>query len=290
MSNRLSNHLSDEQILCLIDGETPAEQAAAERQHLADCSECEAREAYLRSSLAEIVGLLNPIPDAALSDAIGARARLRAQLRQASRPQREGWLRRLEVAMYGQRRILLYAELAVMVLAVCLITWRGVAIVNGLSGDNETRFEPNHMLTPGATRPVTLAEICPLDNDNDLDPEVTPSKRKAVFEAYGIKSRTVGKDYQVDYLINPQLGGTDDIKNLWPEPYGSVWNAHAKDSLEKRLHQMVCERQIDLESAQRDIASDWIAAYKKYFHSEKPLTTTAAFLSSLPPPDSAPEN
>jgi hypothetical protein len=32
------------------------------------------------------------------------------------------------------------------------------------------------------------------------------------------------KDYQVDYLINPQLGGTDDIRNLWPQPYGTtVW-------------------------------------------------------------------
>jgi hypothetical protein len=126
------------------------------------------------------------------------------------------------------------------------------------------------MLTPGATRPVTLADICPL-NDDDLDPDVAPSKRKAVFDAYGIPPRASGQDYQVDYLINPQLGGTDDIRNLWPEPYTTVWNARAKDTLEKRLHQMVCERQIDLESAQRDIASDWIAAYKKYFRSEKPV-------------------
>jgi hypothetical protein len=196
---------------------------------------------------------------------------LKAQMQHASQPKREGWLRRLELAFQRQPHALLYAELAVMVLAVCLITWRGVRSVEELSaGRIEATLEPNHALTPGVTRPVTLADICPL-NDDDLDPDVEPSKRQAVFDAYGIKSKATGKDYQVDYLINPQLGGTDDIKNLWPEPYSSMWNAHAKDRLEKRLHQMVCERQIDLESAQRDIATDWIAAYKKYFHSEKPV-------------------
>ncbi len=29
---------------------------------------------------------------------------------------------------------------------------------------------------------------------------------------------------------------------------------------------MVCSGKLDLSTAQRDIATDWIAAYKKYFH------------------------
>jgi hypothetical protein len=40
--------------------------------------------------------------------------------------------------------------------------------------------------------------------------------------------------------------------------------------LEDRLHRMVCNNQIDLASAQHEIATDWIAAYKKYFHAENP--------------------
>jgi hypothetical protein len=68
------------------------------------------------------------------------------------------------------------------------------------------------------------------------------------------------------------LGGSSDIRNLWPEPYAStLWNAHVKDALEDRLHEMVCNGTIDLHTAQREIASNWIAAYKKYFHAEKPL-------------------
>jgi hypothetical protein len=35
-----------------------------------------------------------------------------------------------------------------------------------------------------------------------------------------------------------------------------VWNAHAKDALEERLQHMVCDKQIDLASAQCQIATD----------------------------------
>jgi hypothetical protein len=52
------------------------------------------------------------------------------------------------------------------------------------------------------------------------------------------------------------------IKNLWPESYRTVWNAHAKDRLEDRLHALVISRKLDLKAAQREIATDWIAAYK----------------------------
>ena len=45
-----------------------------------------------------------------------------------------------------------------------------------------------------------------------------------------------------------------------------------KDALEEHLHQMVCSGQLDLSTAQRDIATDWIAAYKKYFHTDRPLS------------------
>jgi hypothetical protein len=77
--------------------------------------------------------------------------------------------------------------------------------------------------------------------------------------------------YEVDYLITPALGGDDDIRNLWPQPYVStVWNARVKDALEDRLRDMVCRGQLDLAEAQRDISTDWIAAYKKYFQTNVP--------------------
>jgi hypothetical protein len=82
--------------------------------------------------------------------------------------------------------------------------------------------------------------------------------------------------YELDYLITPELGGAADRQNLWPERYGSrVWNARVKDELERLLPEMVCAGRLDLATAQRDIAVDWIAAYKKYFHASAPLNTYA---------------
>ena len=69
---------------------------------------------------------------------------------------------------------------------------------------------------------------------------------------------------EVDHLISLELGGSNRLRNLWPEPYNIVWNAHVKDRLENRLHQMVCAGELDLTTAQQAIASDWIAAYKRY--------------------------
>jgi hypothetical protein len=65
----------------------------------------------------------------------------------------------------------------------------------------------------------------------------------------------------------PSLGGSNDIKNLWPQSLDDTkpWNAKLKDRLERRLHQLVCvDPALSLHSAQEAIASDWIAAYLKY--------------------------
>ena len=55
-----------------------------------------------------------------------------------------------------------------------------------------------------------------------------------------------------------------------------IWSsARVKDELEERLHQLVCEQKVDLTEAQREIATDWISAYKKYFHTETPTAISS---------------
>jgi hypothetical protein len=49
-----------------------------------------------------------------------------------------------------------------------------------------------------------------------------------------------------------------------------------KDRLEDRLHALVVHRKLDLKTAQQEIATDWIAAYKKYVG---PTPTSARRLS-----------
>jgi hypothetical protein len=84
---------------------------------------------------------------------------------------------------------------------------------------------------------------------------------------------TVSADaYELDYLITPELGGAPDARNLWPQRYTSgVWNAHVKDQLEDLLPGMVCDGKVPLQTAQHDIAVNWIAAYQRYFHTTVPL-------------------
>jgi len=118
---------------------------------------------------------------------------------------------------------------------------------------------------------VARAELC-----NSILPknQVVPADlRRRVFQVYGIANADP-RAYEVDYLITPALGGADDIRNLWPQSYVStVWNARVKDALEDRLRDLVCQGQLDLADAQRDISTDWIAAYKKYFQTNQPAPT-----------------
>jgi hypothetical protein len=67
----------------------------------------------------------------------------------------------------------------------------------------------------------------------------------------------------MDHLISRELGGADNVRNLWPQPYTGPWNARDKDRLENRLHREVCHEGLPLAEAQRMIATDWISAYRR---------------------------
>jgi len=44
----------------------------------------------------------------------------------------------------------------------------------------------------------------------------------------------------------------------------------------------VCEQQVTLETAQQEIARDWISAYKKYFQTDQPIASHVAFTKDQP--------
>jgi hypothetical protein len=52
---------------------------------------------------------------------------------------------------------------------------------------------------------------------------------------------------------------------LWPQSYiTQPLNAHVKDELENKLHELICSGQLPVEKAQQEISQDWIAAYQKH--------------------------
>jgi hypothetical protein len=126
---------------------------------------------------------------------------------------------------------------------------------------------PNPTITPGATRQVTLTELCRPGSSKAVRHVPQALKRK-VFQAYKVTPKP--GQFEIDHLISLELGGSNDFSNLWPQPYAGPLNAHDKDRLENRLHQMVCAGTLPLSEAQKAIASDWTKALKRYGGSAGP--------------------
>ncbi len=129
---------------------------------------------------------------------------------------------------------------------------------------------PNSQMTPGDTLDVTVADIAVPGYTKKVR-NVPSSVKKQVYAEYGIASR-LPKEYEVDHLISLELGGSNSVRNLWPQSYQTQpWNAYVKDELENELHRLVVSGQMDLPTAQHMIATNWIAAYQQVFHTQLPL-------------------
>ena len=255
------SHLSDEELLLAVDGELSTQDAGRVESHLAACWACRSRKQEIEAAIGEFIRAHRQSLDWRIPSAEGPRALLKAQLTQLAEPPRMRW-RPLSWAVPA------VAAAAFGLAAVAYLglhTWErrppaGVMAVT----------VPNPSLTPGATVLVGRNEVCMESNTKNKAVPVALQRR--VFDEYGIRSATPAA-YEVDYLITPALGGADDIHNLWPQAYSAtVWNAQVKDALEDHLRELVCDGQLDLATAQRELATNWIEAYKKYFHTDRPLT------------------
>ena len=132
-------------------------------------------------------------------------------------------------------------------------------------------IRPNSNLTPGATLPVTVDDIRVPGYTKKVR-NVPQAVKEKVYAEYGVTSRHP-REYEIDHLISLELGGSNSIRNLWPQSYlTQPWNARVKDRLENKLHEMVVSGQLNLPTAQRMIATDWIAAYKQVFHTDQPIS------------------
>lgn len=118
---------------------------------------------------------------------------------------------------------------------------------------------PSKELTPGDILPVAEREVCVTGYTKTVR-NVPNSLKKKVFEAYGIKWEDRGQ-YEVDHFISLELGGSNDIKNLWPEPYLPLPGARQKDVVETYLHRKVCDGDLTLSQAQDMVRTDWYRVY-----------------------------
>lgn len=259
-------HPTNQDLILAADGELPARRIERLRKHLAGCWECRVRAQELEGAVSEFVHLHRRNLDPLLPPVAGSRALLKARLDElASHP--SSWT----LPLVWRRRLIPFA------VGVLILVLASLVAPHRWASRREPRMDasfvpisfPATELTPGVARAKTRDQVCGSNDGKNRD--VPPALRRKVFELYGMPGADP-RAYEVDYLITPALGGADDIGNLWPQSYSAtIWNARVKDALEDRLHELVCRGDVDLPTAQREISTDWISAYKKYFHTDRPV-------------------
>lgn len=137
------------------------------------------------------------------------------------------------------------------------------ALASVAFGGQPTPLSPDPTLTPDDCFDVSVADLCVPGYTKSVR-NVPESTKREVYAEYGITYHGTG-DYEIDHLVPLELGGSNSIKNLWPQSKRtSPWNAQVKDRLENRLHALVCAGKLKLKVAQAAVGSDWIQAYQTY--------------------------
>ena len=74
-----------------------------------------------------------------------------------------------------------------------------------------------------------------------------------------------GSTLEIDHIVSLEIGGSNDIANLYPENADAHPGYHVKDKLENKLHALVCGGSMTLRAAQAGIAGNWQSLYKRVF-------------------------
>lgn len=121
---------------------------------------------------------------------------------------------------------------------------------------------PDSKKTPGDVLTTDADVVCKVGYTKTVR-NVPDSLKTRVLQLYGYNPKKRPR-MEIDHLISLELGGSNDITNLWPEPYEPRPGAHEKDVFENYLHREVCAGRMKLTNAQGLIAHDWLTGYKKY--------------------------
>jgi hypothetical protein len=264
-------HLSDEDLLSEADGELDTRRSAEVRAHLGACWSCRARARTLEAAIGAFVAARETDDDTQIAPADGPRALLRARLAQLTRDDEPRARPSAPWRPWG---------IAGLTAAALLLVVFGSTLRAPAPSNPSTPLTPVTQLTPGATVLLPRHVVC-ADRPEIAPPTVSRRVALTIFRTYGIENPRPDA-YELDFLIAPELGGSTDVRNLWPQPYAGPWNAHLKDALEDHLHDLVCSGRLDLATAQREIATDWITAYRKYFGTDEPLREHLGFRKDRP--------
>ena len=142
---------------------------------------------------------------------------------------------------------------------------------------------PDPKCTPGAVLTTDTTKVCKAGYTRSIR-DVSLSHKQQVFEDYGIPW-SLHSNYEVDHLISLELGGSNDLPNLWPQPSSLPNGSRTKDNFESYLHAQVCGGKIPIQEAQHKMATNWLAYYSDWLQ-----TTTKASETDLKTPAARPKS
>jgi len=125
---------------------------------------------------------------------------------------------------------------------------------------------PDRQCSPGAYYSgLTTAVICSSTFHTSSIRNVPDSEKHHVETEYGLLAKGYGSALEIDHIVSLELGGSNDIANLFPERASPAPGFHAKDKLENKLHDLVCTGSMTLHAAQVGIATNWRGLYKSVY-------------------------
>ncbi len=120
---------------------------------------------------------------------------------------------------------------------------------------------PDSECTPGSVFPEATREIICVKGYTKTVRSVSVATKRKIYTAYGISYPQPTGSYEADHLIPLELGGDNDIANLFPESQDPRPGFREKDLVENYLNEEVCTGRIELGAAQQQIATDWVSVY-----------------------------
>ncbi len=165
------------------------------------------------------------------------------------------------------------------------------------TGCHESNGLPDLTCTPGAanlavTQATIEQTICVSGYTATIRPATsyTNNLKTQQIVAYGYSNKTLSS-YEEDHFIPLEIGGSPDSPaNLWPEPYNITYGAKAKDKVENYLHSQICNGNMTLAEAQKEMDTNWETVYNAHYDTVSgdsssdadDTTTTTPTVSSTP--------
>ena len=140
---------------------------------------------------------------------------------------------------------------------------------------------PNPSLTPGAVLTTDASTICTPGYASGVR-DVSTATKEQVYAEYGVSYPQPLGAYEVDHFIPLEIGGSNDITNLWLEPATPTPGFHQKDQFENFEHGQVCNGTISVAEAQSRMVSDWYLYWEEEVEGTTPTTSRRYSPRQLP--------